>query len=214
MKNLKQNTVAKASYLSMLTIGVFILTSAFAPDAQSQTAFKFSDGSRITVNGTSNLHAWTMTTGNFTSEASLELKGQQLQNISVLSFSLPVINLKSKEELLNTRAYKALKAQQYSRVTFRLTNATVISSQRTIRATGNLTIAGKTNLITIESNYIQNGDEITIKGSKSLKMSDYDIKAPSFMLGALKTGNEVIIDINLKLKKSTITALNNKETKS
>jgi len=148
-----------------------------------------------------------MTTGSFSSEASLDLKGQQLQDISALSFSLPVINLKSKEELLNTRAYKALKSSQYSRITFKLTNATVVSSERTIKATGSLTIGGKTNQITIESNYIINGDEITIKGSKTLKMSDYNIKAPSFMLGALKTGNEVIIDISLKLKKSNITAL-------
>lgn len=209
MKNLHQNTHTSAKYFSLL-VGSIIMFAiiSFAQTAQSQTAYKINDGSRITVNGTSNLHAWTMTTGSFNSDASLDLKGQQLQDISSLSFSLPVTNLKSKEDLMNTRAYKALKSPQFSKITFRLTQATVVSSQRTINATGNLTIGGKTNLITIESNYLINGDEITIKGAKSIKMSDFDIKAPSFMLGALKTGNEVIIDISLKLKKSTITALN------
>lgn len=208
MKQVQQNKQSSGKLFPVLLASLVMLSIILVGHtAQSQTFYKISDGSRITVNGTSNLHAWTMTTGSFSSEASLDLKGQQLQDISALSFSLPVINLKSKEELLNTRAYKALKSSQYSRITFKLTNATVVSSERTIKATGSLTIGGKTNQITIESNYIINGDEITIKGSKTLKMSDYNIKAPSFMLGALKTGNEVIIDISLKLKKSNITAL-------
>jgi len=32
-------------------------------------------------------------------------------------------------------------------------------------------------------------------------MSSHDVKAPSFMMGALKTGDDVTIDILLQLKK-------------
>ncbi|MEJ7779602.1 MAG: YceI family protein [Daejeonella sp.] len=170
--------------------------------AQPQTSFKMSSGSKITVTGTSNIHAWTMTASSFNSDGILTLEGQQLRDLQSLSFSLPVTNLKSKEDLMDTRAYKALKGDQFSRITFKLTEATVIPSQKLIKATGNLTIAGKTNLVTIHSNYSLSGDEITFKGSRSIKMNDYGIKAPSFMLGALKTGNDVTIDILLKLKKS------------
>lgn len=175
--------------------------------AQPQTSFKMSPGSKITVTGTSNIHAWTMTASSFNSDGILTLEGQQLRDLQSLSFSLPVTNLKSKEDLMDTRAYKALKGDQFSRITFKLTEATVIPSQKLIKATGNLTIAGKTNLVTIPSNYTLAGDEITFKGSRSLKMNDYGIKAPSFMLGALKTGNDVTIDILLKLKKSNSTII-------
>jgi polyisoprenoid-binding protein YceI len=103
---------------------------------------------------------------------------------------------------MDTRTYKALNAEQFKTITFKLTQATVVPQQKIIKAIGNLTIGGVTNEIAIQTAYVLNADEtITCKGTKSIKMSDFKIKAPSFMFGALKTGNEVIIDILLKLKK-------------
>jgi polyisoprenoid-binding protein YceI len=77
----------------------------------------------------------------------------------------------------------------------------VVTKEKIINAVGDLTIGGVTNQVSLQAAYVLNADEsITCTGTKSIKMSDYEIKAPSFMLGSLKTGNEVIIDILLKLK--------------
>lgn len=202
MKNLTGYPRKTGKYLSIfLSLLLTLSIISFTNEAKAQTSYRIMPGSKISVNGTSNIHDWTMLATSFSSEGILTLKGEQLTDLSALSFSLPVTNLKSKDDLMNTRAYKTLKSTQFSKITFKLSQANITSSQKMINATGNLTIAGKTNQITLLTNYVVNGEEITFKGSKPIKMSDYGIKSPSFMMGALKTGNEVSIDILLKLKK-------------
>lgn len=204
MKNLNTTPNAR-KYSSLLLFFIAIISmNAFAQMADGQTAYKIADGSKISVSGTSNLHNWTSAASSFTCEANAKIKAGQLQDISSLNFSLPVTNLKSKESLMDTRTYKAMKASEYSRIIFKLTNA-MVSNQKSVKVTGDLTIAGVTKEITIQGAYFLSDDEVlTLTGSKDLKMSDYNIKAPSFMLGALKTGNGVTIDVLLKLKKSSL----------
>ncbi|MBC7914202.1 MAG: YceI family protein [Pyrinomonadaceae bacterium] len=198
MKTSNLSSKAK-KYLGRISALVLVISlNAFT--VNEQTPFKSTTGSQIKVIGTSNIHDWTMNASSFVCEGNYILKGGQLQDITSLSFSLPVVNLKGKEDLLNSRAHKALKASEYSKITFKLTNAVVQSQQKTIKATGNLTIGGVTNPITFNSTYTLSGDEIICKGSKSIKMSEYGIKPPTFMLGALKVANEVTIDLAIKLK--------------
>jgi polyisoprenoid-binding protein YceI len=200
------NTSTRPSgYINRLSAFIVVCgLLAFAPQAQGQTPYKILAGSHINVSGTSNLHDWTMQASTFTCEGNLTLKNGQLSDINALQFTLPVTNLKSKEDLMDTRTYKALKANEHSKITFKLTAATVVPQQKIINTTGYLTIAGITKQVSLQTSYIVNADEtITCKGSESINMSDYGIKAPSFMMGALKTGNTVVIDLLIKLKKES-----------
>lgn len=186
-------------FLSMM---LFISAISFSQIVQGQTTYKLSSGSQIKVSGTSNMHDWIMSSGNFACEGNMVMKAGLFQYMTSLNFTLPVENLKSKDKLMDTRAYKALKAEQFKKITFKMTKAIAQLQQKTVKVIGDLTIGGVTKEIVIQSAYILNNDEtITFKGNQSIKMSDYNIKAPSFMMGALKTGNVVIIDILLKLKK-------------
>jgi polyisoprenoid-binding protein YceI len=203
MKIYSSIQLQKSGYLSrFLTITALVLLASFTVNMQGQSPYSIVPSSQVKVSGTSNLHDWTMLATSFTCEGNFIVKNNQLQDLSALSFALPVKNLKSKDNLMDTRAYKTLKENTYSKITFKLIRATVVPQQKIIKATGNLTIAGVTNQIALQTAYTINADEsITCKGSKELKMSDYGIKAPSFMMGALKTGNDLAIDILLKLKK-------------
>ena len=200
---IKQNLVSnqknprKSIFFSIFTFVIFFLCQTVA----AQSVYKVSPNSTIRVIGTSNIHDWEMKANTFTCEGNFELKGNQLLDLKSLSFSLPITNLKSKESLLNTRAYKALKAEQYSKITFKLTSATVVAAQKLIKSTGNLTVGGVTNVVTLNSIYTINADQsLTCKGSKDLKMTDFKIKPPVFMLGALKTADAITIDYVLNLK--------------
>jgi hypothetical protein len=205
MENSKTKPQAARKYFSLLLFITIISSIAFTHTAQGQVSYKIAEGSKITVSGTSNLHDWTMLASNFLCEANLKVKSGQVQDLSSMSFTLPVTNLKSKEALMDTRAYKALKSEQFNKILFKLTDATILSQQKTIKATGSLTIAGVTKEITIQGAYIISNDDIlTLTGTQAIKLSDYSIKAPSFMLGALKVGNEVSIDIALKLKRTNL----------
>lgn len=182
-------------------LGVMIIIAGFATfaqNAQAQTAYKVAPGSQIKVNGTSNIHDWTMAATGFTCDAQITEQGQ---DVSALTFTMPVKNLKGKEDLLNTRAYKALKADQHNKITFKLTSATTVPQQKVVKATGQLTIAGVTKEVPVQVNYSESGDEVTFTGAKKIKMSEFKIDPPSFMMGALKVADEVTINLNLKLKK-------------
>lgn len=201
MKNSNNNesSILRNSVRAFALIMIMAMVS-ITQGIQAQT-YKVTAGSQIKVSGTSNLHDWNMLASSFQCEGDFTVKNGQLQEINSLNFALPVTNLKSKEDLMNTRAYKTLKSDQFNKITFKLTEATLMPQQK-IKAIGILNIAGVAKQVVLQTSYILNSDGvITCKGSETIKMSDFQIKAPSFMMGALKTGNEVIIDILLKLKK-------------
>lgn len=209
MENLNIKTFSIQKYGMLSTFFMALGLLLFTVNAQAQTSYKSIPGSQIKVFGTSNIHDWNMAASTFTCEGILKVKDGELQDISSFSFSLPVTNLKSKEDLMDTRAYKALKAAQFTKITFKLKSASVMPQQK-IKVTGDLTIGGVSNEVIIMSAYTMNSDEtINFKGSKLVKMSDHQIKAPSFMMGALKTGNDVTIDILLKLKKQNYSITQN-----
>jgi hypothetical protein len=40
---------------------------------------------------------------------------------------------------------------------------------------------------------------MSFKGSKPIKMSEYNVEPPSFMFGSVKTGNDITITIDVTL---------------
>jgi polyisoprenoid-binding protein YceI len=176
-----------------------------APAAYRLTAAGNAD---IKVLGTSNLHNWTMEAKDITCSAKFNFlpgNGNQPKSLTELSLSVPVKNLKSGESSMDSRAYTALKAKTYTDIAFVLTSATIVPGQKDhflIRGTGNLSIAGVTNPVSMDVNCQVSPDGIiTCIGSEKLKMTDYQIKPPTFMLGALKTGNDLTINFTVVVKK-------------
>jgi polyisoprenoid-binding protein YceI len=158
--------------------------------------------SSIKVSGTSNLHNWTMVGNGFGSEAQFTMQSAQLAAINELIMTIPVKNIKSNEGLLNSRAYKAMNADKYQNVIFQMTSSSITpqgNNQFLIKANGRLTISGVTRDVALTANGALAADKsMTISGSKKVKMTEFGIKPPSFMLGALKTGDEVTIEYTLK----------------
>ncbi|MEQ8807891.1 MAG: YceI family protein, partial [Imperialibacter sp.] len=67
-----------------------------------------------------------------------------------------------------------------------------------VEAKGNLTIAGKTNAVTlpVAGKRDANG-KYSFEGSYKLNMKDYDMEPPTAMFGQIVTGEEVEISVNL-----------------
>ena len=205
MKNLNNSTRKTTEYFSRLLIFIIFLgMSAFAQIAQGQTTYKLINGSEMKISGTSNLKDWTMVANSFICDASFKMKSGRVKEISSLNFILPVTSLKSGEDLMDSRTYKTLKEDQFKNIIFKLKEAKVHRRDRIIRATGDLTISGVTNPITLQTTYVLNPDKtITITGAKLIKMSDFKIKAPSFLMGAITTGDDLVIGITLRLTDKT-----------
>lgn len=187
-------------FILSVVLAIVTIISSMYVSAQSN-GVRSSD---IKVAGTSNLHDWKMKAQSTSVSAKFDLKPgtNQLTDISALSFSMPVKGLKSDENLMDTRAYSTLKADKHDKITFNMSSAVITpqaNNQYLVKATGNLTISGVTKPVTLVANGIVNADKtITITGAQKIKMSEFGVKPPTFMLGALKVGDQVTVEYNLK----------------
>ena len=144
----------------------------------------------------------------FTGEAKFlfdPTRRDQLTSLQALTFSLEVENLKSNEKALDKNAYKAMKTNEYKDIFFQLVWAKVVHKTENkyfIETHGNLTIAGITRAVKMDVYCMVNKDStITCTGSEKLKMTDYKINPPSFLMGAMKTGDAITLDFILVYKK-------------
>ncbi len=176
----------------------------------SQTIYKINETKDIDMklSGTSTLHNWAMDAKTFSGEAQFDFKAgssDELTSIKSLNFSLEVQNLKSGENGLDKNAYKALKTGEYKDILYELTSATVSSvsgNKYLLKTNGSLTIAGVTKDVEMDVYCVVNEDaSITCTGSKKLLMTDYQVKPPTFMLGAMKTGDAITLNFVLVYKK-------------
>ena len=69
-----------------------------------------------------------------------------------------------------------------------------------ITCNGSLSIAGTTQKIDLEvTGVVQPDNSIKCKGEKKIKMTDYKVDPPSFMMGTIKTGDEITISLDVHL---------------
>lgn len=195
----------KNSFRKVVFLFVLLAGSGIA-GAQSVYKIVNSQAMDMTLSGTSTLHKWTMSAQNTHGEAKFGFNPQNtLNSISALSFSLPTINLKSKDKKLNKNAYKALKTTQHKNIIYKMGTAKVMPEDEgkyLVKTNGDLSIAGVTKNVDIDVYCVVNKDAtITCTGSEKLKMTDYDVKPPSFMAGAMKTGDDVTLNFTLLYKK-------------
>ena len=200
-KNIKQTLILTA-----------ICILGFSSMLQAQSVYKINDSKDIDMklSGTSTLHKWSMDAKTFSGSADFGFKpgsAAALSSIKSLTFSLAVANLKGSESGLNKNAYKALNTKQYKDIDYRLTSATVTpegENKFLIKAHGSLTIAGVTKEIMMDVHCVVNKDgNITCTGSEQLNMTDYAVKPPKFMLGAMTTGDAITLDFTLVYTKSS-----------
>lgn len=148
--------------------------------------------STVTVNGTSTLHSWDMTS----KEAAFTgtVNGNKIDNVV---FTIKATSLKSKDSSLDKNAYKALDTSKYPDITF---NAVSIPASGTSNVSGKLTIANSTKEISLPVTVAKNGATYTLSGKVKLKMTTFGIKPPSVMMGTIKSGDEITISYNVSAK--------------
>jgi len=162
--------------------------------------------STISLKGTSTLHDFECSTKTIEGTIEIDHTGYVFTSANI---SIPVYSLHSSSASMDDNMYDALKAKQYPKIQFSLltTDSTQLvrsgTTDSALNLRGNLTIAGKQKLIDLPAYVVkhENGT-ITVHGIKKLLMTDFGIDPPTFMLGVLKTGNEVTIEFSLDLKES------------
>jgi hypothetical protein len=190
-------------------IGAVLLLCAFTviPPAVVARFVPGTANADIKVLGTSNLHNWSMEDKAVACSAKFSYSAGKVVPVSLaaFTFSFPVHSLKSGESGMDSKAYGAMKAKAGGDIVFTASSSTIrpgAANQFSVKSSGNLAIAGVTKPVVLTAACSIKADgSITCTGTDKLLMTDYQIKPPTYMLGALKTGNALTIDFTMVVLK-------------
>lgn len=164
----------------------------------AQQSYRQSGSTVFTIAGTSTMHDWTMTSQGATYSASIEVNADGTPSkFTSVTVTLPAESLKSHEKAMDKNAYKSLNTDKYKDITFQLTSSKIAG--KTITCNGNLTIAGTTKAIDVDVTYEVKNSTLVCKGSKKLKMTEFKVEPPTFMFGAIKTGDDITVTFEVTL---------------
>lgn len=162
--------------------------------AQSQLQLDRST-SKLSILGTSTLHDWEIKVNDF--NGSLEESSGDIQRGSLTA---KVKSFKSFKKSMDNVVFEALEEKQHPTLTFQYgkTIRSFTEAGKSFRViSGKLTIAGTTRDMELTMKVSKNGDGIGLTGTKSFKMSDFNIKPPTAVFGTIKSGDDVTIDFNI-----------------
>lgn len=182
--------------------GIFLLISA--SKLQGQTMTLENGSTQVTVEGTSNVHDWEMTTATAKGKAVIELQDQILSALKDLEVTIPATSLKSGKGGMDKNAYKALKTNKHENIHFKLKECRKITNSGPdtykIAATGNMTIAGKSRPVEMDMTAKLTPEGLVLSGENKITMTQYDVDPPTAMFGTITTGDEVNVKFNAHFK--------------
>lgn len=182
-------------------IGV-ALCAALAVFAADTIRFESQPGSKVKVDGTSTVHAWTVESqivkGTMEVPADFASNPAAVRSAKV-EVTIPVRSLKSGKTSMNNIMWEAMKIKEHPNIEYKLTELTPRSGSAQagsaqFDAKGTLTVAGVTRTNTMPVTIEKVGEnKARATGTTTVKMTDFGIKppAPAVGLGFIKTGDEV-----------------------
>ncbi len=190
-------TLFSTRWLAGATVAFGVVAGAAA---SGQAPLAIASG-RVTLAGTSNVHAYTATstTVHVTAARLGAVPGGALWDhalepgvIEAFAIAIPAATLASPKGDLDKNMHKALKIEQFPDITFRLVRFDT-KTDGAPRAIGMLTIAGVEREVALALTTKRAGNTLSVQGSLDLLMTDYGVTPPKAMLGMLKTDPKVTI---------------------
>jgi hypothetical protein len=193
----------------MFKYGIIAALSLFLACTTTNSKKEFfelsGDGDSLIITGTAPMHDWKMYLETFDCHAAFIMNGTRLDVIDEVTFICKATDLKSDNPSMDKRAHSALNSEKFPEIKFNMTSPIKISlnnNRFTDNMKGDLFVAGNSKGVSIllrGSINNQNGTNIIeVSGETSLKMSDFDISPPSFLMGAFRTGDIVTLSFTLQ----------------
>jgi len=192
-----RNAVAILAALACTGVAGAALAQAPVP-----AAVHLGSGSVLWIEGTSTVHDYESRTAQPTDVVALD---QWLRSggLKGLDLGVPLATMHSqKGSTLDKNLLKALKADKNPEITFHVTQAKVGSAMGDsigVSADGVLNVAGRERPITVTGRLVRSEAGVWLNGSHGLRMSEYDVKPPTMMLGTLRVHDSVSVHFKLLL---------------
>lgn len=217
---------------SLIKLGLIsLLATTFVQGSQAEekpaqapkleNKYKGVFGSSLTIDGTSTVHDWTVSTKlisgtiEFDSNFPIDPSKPTPEKIVVqpkVEIKIPVRSIKSGKKRMDEVMHATLRRDTYPEATYKLLALRPSKAPRKVGkpiifdSTGQLSVGGATKLVKFPVSFEKMKDgKLKISGQASVKMTDFGMKppAPKVALGLIKTGDEVIVKFNWLTKKAT-----------
>ena len=158
----------------------------------AQDTYNLTSDSKLTIDGTSTIHDWTVTAN--TMEGTLKADGMAPREID---FQVTVADIKSERgATMDKKTHNALKFESNPRVTFTLKEVKNESS-----VVGTLSMAGKKKEVEIPAKIVASGSDLKISGEYPITLLDWDIEPPTAMFGQVIVGDDITVKFDLVFTK-------------
>lgn len=191
-----------------LTVASILLITTQNVSAQGFYTLAQNTTVEIKVLGKTNTDDMVITTTAMEGQGKFKFDGQNLNDITSLSFNLSAQNIQGKKTAINKRAYKVLNATKNPTIRYTIKCATVTPTHNNkygIILGGELTIGGVTQLKCMLLNATMNDDStITLTGKTHIQLANDNLKSVKFMEGPVKVDNDLAIQFTFIYKRDII----------
>lgn len=187
----------KAIVKSIITAGAIVGLAAVTAFTAAPRNLNLGKDSRLWIDGTSTVRSFKCTANKVDVAVIGEPTASPEAIVQSASLTVPVAQLECGNKTMNEHMRKAMKADQFQKISWTMTSYQVQGSN--VIVAGKLTIAGKENPIELKGTGSAENGVIRFKGSKQFKMTEYGVKPPSLMLGTMKVGDAVTVSFDLAL---------------
>ena len=192
------------SAAAVLAAGILIVAT---PAAAPSTPLGIG-AARLTLAGTSNIHAYTATTtairvtrvqlGAVPAGADLLDSALAPGVVQAFEVAIPAKSLASTKDGLDKNMHAALKTAEHPEIAFKLLRFENRPAPATgLRAIGVLRVAGVDRQVAIDITTERKDAALLVKGTLALLMTDFGITPPKAMMGMLKTDPKVTITFDV-----------------
>jgi polyisoprenoid-binding protein YceI len=193
--------IARHAFLGSMVVLVLCAIGGSLLRAQAPLAI---GSARITISGTSNIHAYTASTTTIRinrAQLAGPIDGENLWanalkpgGVEMFEVAIPAATLTSPREGLDANMYKALQVTEHPDIVFRLLRFEPRpGAAGALRAIGNLKIAGVVREVAIDITTTRKDAALGVRGQVQLLMTDFGIKPPVALMGMLKTDPKVTV---------------------
>ncbi|HAX93589.1 MAG TPA: hypothetical protein DCY25_06535 [Bacteroidales bacterium] len=191
----------KIKKIRNILTAVFLVTFCMAASGQSPVLIK--KESQVSIRGTSNLHDWQEAAEEFSIDMKLSTDGASVPVIDMVLFKCKAASITSDNSIMTNKTHNALNVEKHPEIHFSSAKQSafkVSDGKFSSTISGELTINGITKQVTVPVDGHIAGGKLHIKGEKPVRMSDYQVKAPTALLGTLKTGDDVTVSFELSFE--------------
>lgn len=186
--------VMKSKIKTLITL---LVVSLVTLTVNAQKVYNLDANTSFSVSGTSTMHDWVMKSASKTGTANLTVTNSKLADINSIDITLPSESIKSEKKSMDKVAYETLKTDKFKNIKYVLKSAEKVN-ETTWNLTGTYTIAGVSKVLKtqVKATVAANGG-VNLQGSNKITFTEFGMKSPTAMFGAIKTGEDLTIKFNL-----------------